>query len=241
MAFASSLDQIGPFARDAEDLALALSVICGHDSLDSTSADMPVPDFSEALSGDVSGLRIGLPREYYADALSSEIREPIEEAVRQLKSRGATFVDVSLPHTEYAVATYYIICTAEASANLARFDGVRYGFRHPDAKDVRQLYRLTKTAGFGKEVQRRIMLGTYALSSGYYDAYYLKAQKVRSLIRRDFDAAFEACDIVLTPTTPTPAFKIGEKTSDPLEMYLEDIYTTSVNWRVCRGFPCHAG
>jgi len=229
VAFASSLDQIGPFTKDVEDLALIMNVISGRDPKDSTSADLPVPDFKQALRADVSDITIGLPKEYYTDALNREMREKIEAAIAVLKAQGAKVIEVSLPHTDYAIAVYYIICTAEASANLARFDGVRYGYRSKDAADVRDLYRNTKTEAFGPEVQRRIMLGTYVLSSGYYDAYYLKAQKVRSLIRRDFLDAFKQCDVILAPTSPTAAFEIGEKTSDPLEMYLSDIYTISVN------------
>jgi aspartyl-tRNA(Asn)/glutamyl-tRNA(Gln) amidotransferase subunit A len=240
VAFASSLDQIGPFTKDVADMALALNVICGRDPCDATSADVHVPDFTEALRDDVAGIRIGLPKEYYTDALGPEMREKVMAAVDLLKAQGATVVEVALPHTDYAVAVYYIICTAEASANLARFDGVRYGNRAADAADVKEMYRLTKTRGFGPEVQRRILLGTYVLSSGYYDAYYLKGQKVRTLIRRDFERAFEHCDVILTPTTPTPAFKIGEKSSDPLEMYLSDIYTISGNLAGIPGLsiPC---
>ena len=229
VAFASSLDQIGPFTKDAEDLALIMNVICGRDPMDATSADLPVPDYTRSLRQDVSDLTIGLPKEYYTDALSSEMREKIDAAVDVLREAGATVVEVSLPHTDYGVAVYYIIAPAEASANLARFDGVRYGFRHPDAKTVEDLYRLTKSAGFGREVKRRIMLGTYVLSSGYYDAYYLKAQKVRALIRKDYDDAFKQCDVIVTPTTPTPAFRLGDKIDDPLQMYLNDVYTNSAN------------
>ena len=229
VAFASSLDQIGPLARNTGDLALALEVISGRDVRDSTSIDVSVPDFSATLSEGVDGLTIGLPKEYFADALDAEIRAKVDAAVDNLRTLGAKTVEVSLPHTEYAVATYYIIANAEASANLARFDGVRYGFRHPDATDVAEMYALTKTEGFGDEVQRRIMLGTYVLSSGYYDAYYLKAQKVRSLIRQDFQKVFESCDVLATPTAPTTAFRLGEKVADPLEMYLSDIYTVSAN------------
>jgi aspartyl-tRNA(Asn)/glutamyl-tRNA(Gln) amidotransferase subunit A len=240
VAFASSLDQIGPFTKDTEDLALALNAICGRDPMDATSPDLPEEDFTTALNRDIKGLRIGLPREYYSDALNAEMRKIIEKAIAVLQEKGAEVVEVSLPHTEYAIAVYYIICTAEASANLARFDGVRYAFRHPDAKSVEDMYRLTKSEGFGPEVQRRIMLGTYALSSGYYDAYYLKAQKVRALIRRDFDEAFEKCDVIVTPTSPTAAFRFGEKTDDPLEMYLSDIYTSSTNLAGIPGvsIPC---
>ena len=240
VAFASSLDQIGPFTKDVEDLAIALNVICGRDSHDSTSADLPVPDFTKSLRQDVSDITIGLPKEYYTDALNAEMREKIEGAIAVLQKLGAKVVEVSLPHTDYAIACYYIICTAEASANLARFDGVRYGYRSPSSGDVHDMYSNTKTEGFGPEVKRRIMLGTYVLSSGYYDAYYLKAQKVRSLIRRDFLEAFEKCDVILAPTSPTAAFEIGEKTDDPLEMYLSDIYTISVNLATIPGMsmPC---
>jgi aspartyl-tRNA(Asn)/glutamyl-tRNA(Gln) amidotransferase subunit A len=240
VAFASSLDQIGPFTKDVEDMALVLNVICGKDPMDSTSAAVPVPDFTASLKDDVSDMRVGLPKEYFTEALNAEMREKVEAAARTLESRGAKLIEVSLPHSEYAIAVYYIICTAEASANLARFDGVRYGYRSPSVKDVQELYCKTKSEGFGPEVQRRIMLGTYVLSSGYYDAYYLKAQKVRSLIRRDFMEAFEACDVIVGPVSPTPAFKLGEKTSDPLEMYLSDIYTISVNLAGIPGLsaPC---
>ncbi len=240
VAFASSLDQIGPFTKDVEDCALMLQVIAGQDPSDSTSVNLPVPDYSEALCKEIAGLRVGMPREYFTDALGGEVREKIEDAVRVLERLGAKVVEVSLPHTEYAIAVYYIICTAEASANLARFDGVRYGYRSPSAKDMREMYHFSRSEGFGPEVRRRIILGTYVLSSGYYDAYYLKAQKVRSLIRDDFAKAFEKCDVIVTPTSPTPAFRIGEKTSDPLQMYLSDIYTISVNLAAIPGLslPC---
>ncbi len=229
VAFASSLDQIGPFAKDAEDLALILNTLCGLDSRDSTSAALEVPDFTSALRDDIGDITVGLPKEYFTDALGREMRSKVAEAVDVLKAQGAKVVEVSLPHTDYAIAVYYIICTAEASANLARFDGVRYGYRAPAPENVEALYHDTKSQGFGREVQRRIMLGTYVLSSGYYDAYYLKAQKVRSLIRRDFTEAFRECDVIVTPTSPTPAFRFGEKTADPLQMYLSDIYTISTN------------
>ncbi len=240
IAFASSLDQIGPFTKNAEDLALVMNVISGHDPLDATSAPLPVPDYTKSLKTDVKGLTIGLPKEFYTDALSGSMRDSIMKAVDVLKGLGAKVTEVSLPHTDYGIAVYYLIATAEASANLARFDGVRYGFRDPAAKNVEEMYRLSKTGGFGPEVQRRIMLGTYALSSGYYDAYYLKAQKVRALIRRDFDQAFAQCDVIITPTTPTPAFRFNEKTDDPLQMYLSDIYTNSVNLAGVPGvsIPC---
>ncbi|OQB36676.1 MAG: Glutamyl-tRNA(Gln) amidotransferase subunit A [Candidatus Hydrogenedentes bacterium ADurb.Bin179] len=240
VAFASSLDQIGPLTRTVEDAALTLNVICGRDAMDATSADLPVPDFTAALTGDIRGLRIGLPKEYFTDALSDQMREKIEAAIEVYRAHGATIVDVSLPCSEYAIAVYYIICTAEASANLARFDGVRYGFRHPEAKTMQDMYVLSKSAAFGPEVRRRIMLGTYVLSSGYYDAYYLKAQKVRRLIKKDFDAAFEQCDVIAGPTSPTPSFEFGAKSDNPLEMYLSDIYTISVNLATLPGMsvPC---
>ncbi len=240
VAFASSLDQIGPFTKDVEDAALMLNVMCGKDPLDATSADLPKTDFTQALTGDIKGLKVGLPKEYFTDALGAEMREKVMAAVDVFKAQGAEIVEVSLPHTEYAIAVYYIICTAEASANLARFDGVRYGFRHPDAKDVREMYVMSKSEAFGPEVQRRIMLGTYVLSSGYYDAYYLKAQKVRALIKQDFDKAFEQCDVIAGPTSPTPSFEFGSKTADPLEMYLSDIYTISTNLATLPGLsiPC---
>ena len=228
VAFASSLDQIGPLTKDVTDAALAMNAICGKDPMDATSADLPAEDFTAGLAGGVKGLKIGLPKEYFVDALGGEVRALVEASAAVLKAQGAEIVEVSLPHSDYAVAVYYIVAPAEASANLARFDGVRYGFRHPDAASVSEMYVKTKSEGFGPEVQRRIMLGTYVLSSGYYDAYYLKAQKVRTLITRDFDAAFGQCDVILTPTSPTPAFKMGAK-SDPLEMYLNDIFTISAN------------
>jgi aspartyl-tRNA(Asn)/glutamyl-tRNA(Gln) amidotransferase subunit A len=205
-----------------------LGVISGADSKDSTSVAEPVPDYGAALTGDIKGLRIGLPREYMVDGLDAGVKRAVDAAVRQLEALGAEMVAISLPHTEYAIATYYIVATAEASANLARFDGIRYGLRVPGADPI-ELTAKTRGAGFGPEVKRRIILGTYVLSSGYYDAYYLKALKVRSLIRQDFLKAFERVDAILTPTTPTPAFRAGEKTSDPLQMYLSDIFTISCN------------
>ncbi|MBI5092006.1 MAG: Asp-tRNA(Asn)/Glu-tRNA(Gln) amidotransferase subunit GatA [Candidatus Hydrogenedentes bacterium] len=240
VAFASSLDQIGPFTKDAHDMALVMNVISGRDPHDATSADVPVPDYTKALRADVSDLTVGLPKEYFTDALGQEMREKIEAAVKVFEKSGAKVIEVSLPHTDYAVAVYYIVCTAEASANLARFDGVRYGYRAPNAVSVEDMYHRSKSEGYGPEVQRRIMLGTYVLSSGYYDAYYLKAQKARALIRRDFTNAFQKCDVILTPTAPTPAFEIGAKTADPLEMYLSDIYTISVNLAGIPGLsiPC---
>jgi aspartyl-tRNA(Asn)/glutamyl-tRNA(Gln) amidotransferase subunit A len=228
VAFASSLDQIGPFTKDVRDTATMLNVISGHDSRDSTSVYQPVPHYAAALDGDIKGLRLGLPKEYMVDGLDPEVKAAVDAAVRQLQSLGATVEEISLPHTEYAAATYYIIAPAEASANLARFDGIRYGAR-VDGADPIELYRRTRGAGFGPEVKRRIILGTYVLSSGYYDAYYLRAQKVRTLIRQDFLKAFEKVDAIVTPTTPTAAFKIGEKSDDPLQMYLSDVFTISCN------------
>ena len=228
VAFASSLDQVGPFTKDVRDAAMLLQVIAGADDRDSTNVPEPVPDYSAALSGDVKGLRIGLPREYQVEGMDPEVKAAADAAVKQLESLGAEVKEISLPHTEYAIATYYIIATAEASANLARFEGVRYGARL-DGADPEEMNRKTRGAGFGEEVKRRIILGTYVLSSGYYDAYYLRAQKVRTLIRQDFLKAFEEVDLIASPTTPTPAFKIGEKAGDPLQMYLSDIYTISCN------------
>ena len=228
VAFASSLDQVGPFTKDVRDAATLLQVIAGSDDRDSTNVPEPVPDYSAALSGDVKGLRIGLPREYQVEGLDPEVKVVTDAAIKELEALGAEVKEISLPHTEYAVGTYYIIATAEASANLARFEGVRYGARL-DGADPEEMNRKTRGAGFGEEVKRRIILGTYVLSSGYYDAYYLRAQKVRTLIRQDFLKAFEEVDLIASPTTPTPAFKIGEKAGDPLQMYLSDIYTISCN------------
>ena len=228
VAFASSLDQIGPFTKDVRDAATLLGVMSGPDRRDSTSVDEPVPDYPAALTGDIKGLKIGLPREYLVGGLDSEVKASVDAAVKKLESLGAELVEISLPHTGYAVATYYIIATAEASANLARFDGIRYGAR-VDGSDPIKLYGATRGAGFGPEVKRRIILGTYVLSSGYYDAYYLRAQKVRTLIRQDFLKAFDQVVAVVTPTTPTAAFKVGEKSDDPLQMYLSDIFTISCN------------
>ncbi|TAK67109.1 MAG: Asp-tRNA(Asn)/Glu-tRNA(Gln) amidotransferase subunit GatA [Bacteroidetes bacterium] len=235
VAFASSFDQIGPFGQSVRDIAHVLQVIAGHDRHDSTSANVPVPDYLEHLTGDVRGLRIGLPKEYFADELNEEIRNAIHGKVEILKQRGAIVKEVSLPHTEYTVATYYILTTAEASSNLARYDGARFGYRSPNAKDLTTMYVHSRSEGFGAEVKRRIMLGTYVLSAGYYDAYYRKAQQVRRLIKQDFDNAFREVDCLITPTSPTTAFKIGEKVDDPLTMYLSDIYTVSAN---LAGVPC---
>ncbi len=229
VAFASSLDQVGPITHSVEDAARILEVISGHDERDSTSAAVPVEEFSKFLDGNIKGKVIGLPKEYLSNGVQKEIRDAIAVATARLQSAGAIIKEVSLPHTPYAIATYYIICTAEASSNLARYDGARYGHRSPDAKSLEEMYVKSRSEGFGPEVKRRIMLGTYVLSAGYYDAYYRRAQKVRTLIRRDFERAFAACDVLLTPTTPTTAFKFGEKTADPLAMYLEDIFTVSVN------------
>lgn len=228
VAFASSLDQIGPFTKDVSDAATMLQVIAGSDERDSTSVPEPVPDYSASLTGGVKGLRIGLPKEYQIDGLDPEVKGAVNLAVEILAEQGAEIKEISLPHTEYAIATYYIIATAEASANLARFEGVRYGARIGGA-NPEEMNRKTRGAGFGEEVKRRIILGTYVLSSGYHDAYYLRAQKVRTLIRQDFMKAFEEVDLIASPTTPTPAFKIGEKVADPLQMYLSDIYTISCN------------
>jgi aspartyl-tRNA(Asn)/glutamyl-tRNA(Gln) amidotransferase subunit A len=240
VAFASSLDQIGPITKDVTDSALLLNVISGHDAKDSTSANIPAPDFTRALQRDVKGMRIGLPKEYFIEGMDPEVEKAVRDAVRTLEGLGATVVEVSLPHTDYAVATYYILATSEASSNLARYDGVKYGFRAGGVKDLLDLYMKSRSQGFGPEVKRRIMLGTYALSAGYYDAYYKKGQQARTLIKRDFDLAFESCDVIATPTAPTAAFKIGEKTTDPLQMYLSDIFTISVNLAGIPGIsiPC---
>ena len=225
VAFASSLDQIGPLTKDVADCALMMQAIAGHDPLDSTSLPDAVPDYSAALKSDVAGLKIGLPKEYLAAGLADAVKAAVLKAVDDLANAGAEIVDVSLPHTEYALATYYLIAPAEASANLARYNGVKYGYADLDAGNVEQLMMNSRGNGFGAEVKRRIMLGTFALSTGYYDAYYLKAQKVRTLIKRDFDNVFESVDLVATPTTPTVAFAIGEKTDDPMSMYLSDVMT----------------
>ncbi|HZD95323.1 MAG TPA: Asp-tRNA(Asn)/Glu-tRNA(Gln) amidotransferase subunit GatA, partial [Candidatus Sulfotelmatobacter sp.] len=229
IAFASSLDHIGPLTRTVKDAAILLHVIAGHDPLDSTSANVAVPDYESELRKPVSGLRIGVPEEYFGDGLDTEVRAAVEAGIAKLRSSGCTIVPISLPHTKYAVPTYYVIATAEASANLARFDGVRYGYRAKGAHTLSEMYRRSRDEGFGAEVKRRIMLGTYALSSGYYDAYYLKAQRVRTLLARDFEEAFRKVDAIVTPTAPTPAFKLGEKSDDPLAMYLADIYTVTAD------------
>jgi aspartyl-tRNA(Asn)/glutamyl-tRNA(Gln) amidotransferase subunit A len=240
VAFASSLDQIGIFAREVKDVARVLGVIAGRDPRDATSADVPVPDYTAALDANLKGARIGFPAALFGKGLDEEVAKAVKEVVDVYRELGAEIVEVELPHASYAIAVYYIIATAEASSNLARFDGVRYGFRAEDAPELRQMYRKTREEGFGAEVKRRIMLGTYVLSAGYYDAYYRKAQQVRTLIRNDFLNAFKNCDAIITPTSPTPAFRIGEKVDDPLAMYLNDIYTVTGNLAGVPGLsvPC---
>lgn len=229
IAFASSLDQIGPFSRTVRDSALVLNAITGRDRFDSTSLELPTEDFTANLGRDLKGVKLGIPKEYFVDGMDPRVRASVEAAIKQCADLGAELIDISLPHTEYAVSVYYIIATAESSANLARFDGVRYGNRAQDEKDIVKMYSRTRELGFGSEVKRRIILGTYVLSSGYYDAYYLRAQKVRTLIRRDFEAAYEKVDAIICPTSPDLAFPIGERTSDPLRMYLADIFTIAAN------------
>ena len=229
VAFASSLDQVGPLARHVEDLAVAASVLCGHDPHDATSATEPVPDFAAALARGAAGLRLGVPRRFLSQGVEADTLARFDESLQALQTAGAVIEDVELTHLEHAIPTYYLVATAEASSNLARFDGVRYGARAEGVRDLLQLYGATRDQGFGDEVKRRVLLGTFALSSGYYDAYYLKAQQVRTLIRRDFEQAFRGCDAIATPTTPAPAFRFGEKTDDPLQMYLADIFTVPAN------------
>ena len=229
VAFASSLDQIGPLTHDVTDAAIVLNAIAGHDPLDATSVDLPVPDLKGLLSSRTGPLRIGIPKEYFIEGINAEVAAAIEQAVNYYRGIGAEMKEISLPHTDYAVATYYILATAEASSNLARYDGVRYGHRTAAPKDLLEMYMKSRSEGFGPEVKRRIMIGTHVLSSGYYDAYYKKGQQVRTLIKQDFDEAFKAVDCILTPTAPTAAFRAGEKTGDPLQMYLSDIFTISVN------------
>jgi aspartyl-tRNA(Asn)/glutamyl-tRNA(Gln) amidotransferase subunit A len=226
IAFASSLDRIGPFTVNVDDAALILRIMAGQDPNDSTSAPVPVPDYPAEAHQDLSGMRIGVPEDYFGEGLDSEVKAKVQAGIALLEKLGCKRIPLKMPHTDYAIATYYIVATAEASSNLARFDGVRYGIRVP-GNTLMDMYRKTRETGFGPEVKRRIMLGTYALSAGYYDAYYLRAQKVRSLIARDFSDAFQKVDAIVTPTTPTPAFKLGEKTADPLQMYLADIYTVT--------------
>jgi aspartyl-tRNA(Asn)/glutamyl-tRNA(Gln) amidotransferase subunit A len=229
IAYASSLDQVGPLARNVEDCAMLLGAVAGYDPADSTSVDTPVPDYLATLKNGVKGKKIGLPKEYFLEGLDPDVKQAIDAAIAVYQGLGAEIVAVNLPHTDYAVACYYLIATAEASSNLARYDGVRFGVRQDQGEGLIGMYQQTRAAGFGAEVKRRIMLGTYALSSGYYDAYYLKAQKVRTLIRQDFLDAFDKVDLLLTPVAPTPAFRIGEKVNDPLQMYLSDIFTIPVN------------
>ncbi|QOX80163.1 Asp-tRNA(Asn)/Glu-tRNA(Gln) amidotransferase subunit GatA [Trichlorobacter lovleyi] len=241
IAYASSLDQVGPITRDVTDAALLLEAIAGHDPKDSTSVDCPVPNYTAALKQGVKGLKIGLPKEYFIDGLDADVQQAMDQAIATYRRLGAEFVEVSLPHTNYAVATYYLIATAEASSNLARYEGVRFGHRAKDTAGLIDLMMQSRSEGFGAEVKRRIMLGTYALSSGYYDAYYIKAQKVRTLIQQDFIEAFKSVDLLLTPVAPTPAFRIGEKTADPLQMYLSDIFTIPVNLAGICGISVPAG
>jgi aspartyl-tRNA(Asn)/glutamyl-tRNA(Gln) amidotransferase subunit A len=241
VAFASSLDQIGPLTRTVEDAALMMDVIAGHDPLDSTSAPVEKPNFAAALEGaSLRGVRIGLPKEYFIDGTDPEVAAAVRAAIDAMAAAGAEIVEISLPHTDYAVATYYVVATAEASSNLARYDGVQYGHRAAGTRNIVEMYTRTRSEGFGPEVMRRIMLGTYVLSAGFYDAYYLKALKVRTLIRRDFERAFELCDVIATPTSPSPAFRVGDKTGDPLQMYLSDIFTISCNLAGIPGIalPC---
>jgi aspartyl-tRNA(Asn)/glutamyl-tRNA(Gln) amidotransferase subunit A len=242
LAFASSLDQIGPFTRSVSDAALALSALSGRDPMDSTSSEEAVPDFSAALTGDIRGVRVGVPRAFVADGVDDAVRRAFDAALVVLRDEGATLVDVELPHARYAIPVYYLICTAEASSNLARYDGVKYGHRAAPTRDdtLTTMYSRTRDEGFGAEVKRRIVLGTYVLSAGYYDAFYLKAQQVRTLLRRDYARALEKADVIVMPTSPIPPFKLGEKTGDPLQMYLADIFTVSVNLAGLPGIsiPC---
>ena len=241
IAFASSLDQGGPMARTAEDAALLLNVMAGFDPRDSTSVDAPVPDYTKTLNDDIKGLRIGLPKEYFSAGLNPEVAKVIEAAAGEYKKLGAEVIEVSLPNSRLAIPCYYVLAPAEASSNLARFDGARYGYRAPEYSDLIDMYKKTRAQGFGVEVKRRIMIGTYALSAGYYDAYYLKAQQLRRLIAEDFKQAFESCDVILGPTSPSTAFKLGEKNDDPVAMYLSDIYTISVNLAGLPGMSIPAG
>jgi aspartyl-tRNA(Asn)/glutamyl-tRNA(Gln) amidotransferase subunit A len=242
LAFASSLDQIGPFARTVSDAALALSVLAGHDPSDATSSSADVPDYSAALTGELKGVRVGVPRAFVAAGVDEHVRRAFESALDTLREHGATLVDIDLPHATFAIPVYYLVATAEASSNLARYDGVKYGFRAalPKEASLKTMYSRTRDEGFGAEVKRRIMLGTYVLSAGYYDAFYLKAQQVRTLLRRDYEQAFAAVDVVAMPTSPIPPFRLGEKTADPLQMYLADIFTVSVNLAGLPGIsvPC---
>jgi len=240
VAFASSLDQVGPFTRTVEDAALASRALFGADPLDATGATVPVPDFTESLDGGLAGLRVGVPWDFLAEGLDDGVAERFRQALHALEAGGARLVSLALPHSRHAIATYYLVATAEASSNLARFDGVRHGLREDGSGDLRTMYGKTRDRGFGPEVKRRIILGTFALSSGYYDAYYLRAQRVRALVRRDFEQAFGSCDVVATPTTPTPAFRLGEKVDDPLQMYLADVFTVPASLAGIPGLsiPC---
>ena len=229
VAFASSLDQIGPMTKDVKDTAILLNAIAGHDEMDSTSANIEKKDYIKALINDVKGIKIGIPKEFYGEGLQQEVRDALEKAKEKYKALGAEIIEVSLPFTKYALPTYYVLACAEASSNLGRFDGIRYGYRTENFENLKDIYRNSRSEGFGKEVKRRILLGTYVLSAGYYDAYYKKAQKVRTAIKEGFDKVFTECDVILTPTCPTTAWKIGEKTENPLEMYLMDLYTVPVN------------
>lgn len=240
IAFASSLDQAGPLTKTVYDSALLLGIISGHDHRDSTSIDKPVPDYAATLNSEVKGLKIGIPKEYFIEGIEEEVSKAVQNAIKLMKDMGADIVEISLPHTEYSTAAYYIIAPSEASSNLARYDGVKYGFRAEDAADLINMYKKTKTQGFGQEVKRRIMIGTYALSAGYYDAFYNKARRVQTLLRQDFQNAFEKVDVILTPTAAEPAFKIGEKTTDPIKMYLSDVFTNPTNLAGLPGIslPC---
>jgi aspartyl-tRNA(Asn)/glutamyl-tRNA(Gln) amidotransferase subunit A len=240
VAFASSLDQIGPFSKDVEDCSILMNVIAGYDPRESTSVPAEVPDYRQYLTRGIDGWIVGIPKEYFIEGIDPEVMTAVRKAIAVIEGLGAKCIEISLPHTEYCLAVYYIVAPAEASSNLARYDGVKYGFRSPDSRDLLDMYKKSRSAGFGAEVKRRIMLGTYVLSSGYYDAYYKKASQVRALIKRDFDEAFKQCNVILTPTTPTPAFRIGEKTDDPLQMYLSDIFTISTNLAGIPGIsvPC---
>jgi len=240
VAFASSLDQIGIFGQTSKDVAEVLQVVAGRDANDSTTADVEVPNYRDEIGKEIKDRRIGVPRALFGEGLDDEVRNAVEQSIENYRSLGAEIIDIDLPNSKYSIAVYYIIATAEASSNLARFDGVRYGFRAENAHELRDMYMKTREEGFGAEVKRRIMLGTYVLSSGYYDAYYAKAQKVRTLLKQDFLNAFDRCDAILTPTAPTVAFKIGEKSDDPLAMYLSDVYTASANLAGIPGIsvPC---
>lgn len=240
VAFASSLDQIGPMTKDVRDAALLMNAIAGYDPLDSTSLPIAVPDYTQVLGREVKGMRVGIPKEYFIEGVEAEVDASVKEAIKVLEGLGVEVKELSLPHTEYAVAVYYLIAPAEASSNLARYDGVRYGYRSKESAGLLDMYRCSRSEGFGTEVKRRIMLGTYALSAGYYDAYYKKASQVRTLIRQDFEKAFNKCDVIITPTAPTPAFKLGEKIDDPLKMYLSDIFTIPANLAGIPGIslPC---